>query len=146
MPARSQYRRLLSHLPVEENPLKANFRPHQTAAWARRKFPQEIFRNCFKFAFVRNPYDWVVSYYTFIKTDQRHHRHKTVSNMSFIEFQRWQQSRGRAAMRWHFDADRYANILVDFIARFENLENDLQTVFGRPGIVGAKLPHKNKNT
>ena len=97
-PPRSQYRRLLSHLPVKENPMKASWQTHQTAAWARRKIPPEIFQLCFKFAFVRNPYDWAVSYFTFIKTRQQHHRHKFLSNMSYVDFLRWQQARKKVPM------------------------------------------------
>ena len=93
--ASSQFRRLLSHLPVRENPLKANLPLHQTAAWARRKFPKAVFVGCFKFAFVRNPYDWAVSYYIFLKTDPNHHRNKMVAVMSFIEFLKWQRPGAR---------------------------------------------------
>ena len=143
-PPQSQYRRLLSHLPVKENPMKANFRPHNTAEWGRLKLSEAVFRNCFKFSFVRNPYDRAVSYYIFLKTNQKHHHHKTVADMSFVEFLRWQQSRSRISMQWNAIADRDENVLVDFIGRFERIETDLQTIFDRLGMNRVELLHKNK--
>ena len=40
-PQKTQWRRLLSHLPVPENPERAWLRTHDTARWIRRKLPAE---------------------------------------------------------------------------------------------------------
>ena len=39
-----------------------------------------------KFSFVRNPFDWVVSLYEFIRTNETHENYNEVKDMDFEEF------------------------------------------------------------
>ena len=45
----------------------------------------------------------------------------------------------------NYFVDCDGNILVDFIGRFENLQEDFNTVCDKIGIPHQELPHKNKS-
>ena len=83
---RTQLRRVLSKLPVRENPLRMTPPSHATAEWARRKLGDERYFALTSFAVVRHPYDRTISYYQFIHQHDGHHRHDLVKNMSFEEY------------------------------------------------------------
>ena len=58
---------LLTQLPVREDPARAYLRQHYKAEWARRKLKGDFYDRAFKFATVRNPYDFAVSYFHYVK-------------------------------------------------------------------------------
>jgi Sulfotransferase family len=103
----------------------------------------EQFRGYFKFSFVRNPWDRVVSFYKDSK------RGRGLSFNTFL-------SRELVGREWHkrywfvgpqheflFDAQRTP--LVDFIGRFETLQADFDHVCRRFGIPPTALPHVNRS-
>lgn len=103
----------------------------------------EQFRGYFKFSFVRNPWDRVVSFYKYSK------RGRGLSFNTFL-------SRELVGREWHkrywfvgpqheflFDAQRTP--LVDFIGRFETLQADFDHVCRRIGIPPTALPHVNRS-
>lgn len=103
------------------------FRRHTTAQAARRQLPRDFFDRAFKFAFVRNPWDWILSRYSFILRHERHHRHETVKRLgSFEDYLEWEIRRSKR-FQHTFLTDRRGRFLVDYVGRFENLRED----FGR---------------
>jgi hypothetical protein len=101
-----------------------------------------------RFAFARNPWDWMVSIYHW------HHRRLDKATWpTFEEFVRstWDDVRaGRPAGRNFLDARamffRNGVQVVDSIGRFENLEGSLQDICGRIGLgADIRLPMVNKN-
>lgn len=146
-PAKTQYRRLLSHLPVREDPHKARLPMHCTAALAKRKLGDEFFSGLYKFAFVRNPYDWMVSRYEFIRQSDHHHRHHRVRDLDFPKFVQWQCNGllGRRRDQCHFLLSRSGELLVDDIFRFETLEQDIAILCEKLGIDGPEdMPHRHR--
>lgn len=122
------FRRVLTNLPVRENPDIAYFRPHYSAAWIRTKIGREMFSTYKTFAYVRNPFDLLVSRYEFISRRKTHHRHKTVAEMDFsqyLEYERKRHDRNRKD-QLSFVTDRSGTIIVDKIYRFENLSADIE--------------------
>ena len=122
---RLKYRKALGHSPE-----------HARAEDVRALFPG-AWRNYFKLCFVRNPFDRAVSDYIW--------RTRKTGNtrMTFHDFlQRMERSDfGNATIPRNFDNwplytidDRIA---VDFVGRFEQLEADLDRVFGRMGLERA---------
>jgi hypothetical protein len=111
----------------------------------RRALGREKFNSYFKFGFVRNPWDRVVSLYERKEAAQLRHE------MTFPEFARWIQyssstcphsSPHRYQLDWFVDAS--GHMLADFIGRFEQIDQDWPTVAAKLGI-DQPLPHKRAN-
>jgi hypothetical protein len=119
------------------------FRIHATAATARRHLPADVFDSLYKFAFVRNPYERLLSQYRFILRYTPHHRHETVKQLgSFGRYVAWEAERNKRTQH-AFVFDRRARYLLDFVGRFESLAEDYQSVCDRIGIP-CKLPGGNE--
>jgi len=101
------------------------------------------FEDCYKFGFVRNPWDRVVSLY-----ENRYGIHKCDSFEKFVEkyenasdFQKI-PSFHRYQLDW-FRCPETGDILADFIGRFENLEADTRKIFKEDLCLGDfDLPHR----
>lgn len=115
---------------------------HGTALEARRLIGQSPFRRLFKFAVVRNHWDWHVSLYHFVLQDPNHVHYPLIKSLgSFTEYVKW-----AAQSRWYvqkdFVADGSGRLLVDFIGRFESLQQDFEYICRRLGLK-VSLPHLN---
>ncbi len=138
---RTPLRRLLSHLPVPEDPRKAYLRIHDTAAWLRLKLPREVFQGYHKFAVVRNPFDNALSHYLFLKGNPAQARHREVSRLTFAQYLEG-KGRRNAMAQANWLTDRAGRLLVDEILRFESLDRDYAALARRLGI-DPDLPHIN---
>ena len=122
------------------------------------KFDKNKFESYFSFGFVRNPYDRIVSAYHYLKNDSpapldiewgRLH----INNLTFEEFiLRLQDEyfRKKILLKNHFSfqykylCDKNMNILVNFVGKFEQLDNDFKKILN---ILHRKdnLVHVNKS-
>lgn len=138
---RTQFRRFTSNLPFRENPARLYIRKHDPAYWMRTKLGGDLFGSLFKFGFVRNPFDRLVSAFEFGK--QHEGRASAAGTFSdFLEFARRHHTRyGRD--QTYFLADPAGRLLVDKVYRFETLQADLEDVLSRLHIAG-ELPHRLK--
>ena len=117
--------------------------------------------NYFKFCFVRNPWDIVVSSFLWWKrayewasrTGWGHPRKrelmKKIYTMNFSEYLKSYASNLNEIysheMGQHFWIVSEQNeMIVDFIGRFENLQEDFNTICDKIGIPQQQLPHTNK--
>jgi len=109
---------------------------------------QEYWDAAFKFTFVRNPWDRLYSYYRF---EQR--KNKIASEEQGNTFELWLKStlknqysspyeKIRPQVEWLKDFNE--TIDIDFIGRFENLEEDVNSL-GKLLNMKIKLPHINQN-
>lgn len=120
------------------------FSPHVDALELRRELPERIFNSFYKFAFVRNPWDLQVSLYFFMKQDTDHYQHELINSMkNFDEYIEWRVSNTNKLQK-NFITDTEGNLLIDFVGRFENLQEDFNKVCNRLKI-DAQLPHENKS-
>lgn len=103
------------------------------------------FDRFYKFGFVRNPWSRVVSLY------KRKEGIQMAERMSFEKFVDWinyasdtciHPSQHKNQLDWF--TDKQGNILVDFVGKFENLNNDWEKVCQHLSI-RAPLPHLRKN-
>jgi hypothetical protein len=106
------------------------FYNHMPAAEARALIDDHVWRSYFKFAFERNPWDRQVSFY--------HHRYRGEKEPP--PFSRFMHQ-DRAARLNKYDI--YAidgAVAVDFVGRYERLEEDLELALGRVGVALPALP------
>jgi Sulfotransferase family len=111
----------------------------------RRETGTKQFETYFKFGFVRNPWDRVVSLY------ERTEALQLRNEMSFEEFVDWIQYSSATCVhspphRYQLDwfVDPNGNLLVDFIGKFERLDKDWALVAQKLGLE-EKLPHRREN-
>jgi hypothetical protein len=117
------------------------YKPHSTAAQLREKLGAARFDACFSFAFVRNPWDWLVSEYTYILRKRRHQHHATLVRLGdFDRYLNWRCA--RPTFQYPFVLADDGRQLVSFIGRYERLEADFREIARRIG-VDAQLPMLN---
>ena len=124
-------------------PALANFQAHATAVEVRDLVDEQIFNNFYKFAFVRNPWDWQVSLYFYMLKTKWHFQHKLVKRMSFDDYIDWRVNHDLET-QCHQIADEEGKILVDFVGRFENIEEDFTKVCDHLSIP-VSLSHRNRS-
>ena len=145
-PRRTGLRRLLSHLPIPEDPHQVAFRAHTTARWARLKLSPRVFDSYCRFAVVRNPFDRAVSNYHFLQQTPGHHSHARVRHLTFDGYLDFLRER-----RWSHDptqrrllVDARGRVLCDPILRFESLDEDFTGLCRQLGLEGSQcLPRRN---
>jgi len=123
---------------------------HAKIIAAREMLPRELFDRLFKFAFVRNPWDLQVSSWHHIR-GARPNLVKEIPD--FPTFIRWKLDPERP-FQYHIDTsiehqldyliDLDGTILVDFIGKYENLQEDYEEACRRIGIKAPPLPHKRQ--
>ncbi len=112
----------------------------------------------FKFAFVRNPWDRLVSWYSMVtkfkKSGNELWRYVRDNSSTFEEFiyNCTDEVEVREGVYYSFAynqldyvTDKNGNLLVDFIGRLENFEEDLREAFVRVGLELETVPHKNRS-
>ena len=117
---------------------------HITAQELRDRIPSPEFDRFFKFAFVRNPWDWQVSLYTYMLQNTRHRQHELIRSMdSFERYVEWRVAED-VYLQKQFVTDEAGDVIVDYVGRFETLPQDFEQVCRRIG-VSAELPHSNRS-
>jgi hypothetical protein len=147
-PQRTQWRRLLSHLPVPEKPQNAFLRQHDKASWAKHKLPAEIYDSAYKFAVVRNPFELAVSSYYFRRKHLSGRRRNRARVLDFKTFLRYLERKNRFVRvdQTSWISDRHGNLIIDEVLRFETLAEQFNALVERLGLPGeVKLPRTNVN-
>lgn len=118
------------------------YRSHIAASEIVDKIGYEKFRSYFSFAIVRNPWDWQVSLYNYMLRTPEHHQHLLVKNLrDFSSYVKW-RCESEVRLQKDFICSRDGGLLVDFVGRYENLNNDFSEICGKIG-VSATLPKLN---
>ena len=120
------------------------FPSHIKARELRKQIPEGVYDNFYKFAFVRNPWDWQVSLYHYMLRDTAHLQHALIKSMKdFDEYIDWRVSSEKRLQK-DFVTDRNGELIVDFVGRYESLLEDFQHVCETLKVT-ASLPHLNKS-
>ncbi len=127
------------------DPAFLSLQRHTSAGDLRAVLGADIFQRLFKFAFVRNPWDFELSLYHFNLTHPEFPAHQ--GTIKFKNFEHYLLSKKREAMprgmQLRFITDDDKNSLVDFVGRFETLARDFSTVCAKLGIEGVTLDRIN---
>lgn len=104
---------------------------------------QEHFSSLFKFSFVRNPWSRILSEYRYRNYFQYFSFRDFVLNK--LPGPGWDDRYRHVMPQYDMLYDHEGNLLVDFVGRFENLQEDFDRVCTHLGITDSALPHRNKS-
>jgi hypothetical protein len=108
----------------------SQFDGHVKAFQLKNRIAAKIFDSYFKFGFVRDPWDWQVSLYSYMLKLETHHQHKLVKSMKgFDEYIDWRVHNDLHLQKSFFYEEDVC--LMDFIGKLENLKDDFRSVCER---------------
>lgn len=135
------------------------YKAHCTASYIKSQLGEAQFESLYSFAFVRNPWDLQASIYSFLLKRTTDEGHEFVKRLgSFEAYIRWRcldthnKQTASEDFAWHMSVSKRQQSdyvygldgkqLVDFVGRFERLEEEFQKVCSQVGISVA-LPKTN---
>lgn len=134
-PGRPLWKRLLGRPERHYHP-SVGFYEHMPAWRIRAYVGDDVWRSYFKFSFERNPWDRQVSWY--------HYKTKSIDADARPSFDAFNRDRRRAFVEnWslYTESDQ---ITLDFLGRYENLDEDFAKVLEAIGLAGrVSLPREN---
>lgn len=104
---------------------------------------REDFTGFFKFSFVRNPWARILSEYRY----RNYFQHRSFRDfvLNKLPGPGWDDKYRHVMPQYDMLHDSQGNLLVDFVGRFETLQQDFAHVCQRLGIADSTLPHRNKS-
>ncbi|SMD36464.1 Sulfotransferase family protein [Reichenbachiella faecimaris] len=114
---------------------------------------KNTFDTFLKIAFVRNPWDWHVSQFNYHKQNRNAFFFKTFQKFSFREYIDWatdpENIKKARSSQFDFLSNNQGELMVDFIGRYENLQEDFNKICDKLQI-DEKIPivntsKRNKN-
>jgi hypothetical protein len=122
-PKRSLWRRLMRRPERYYHPT-VGYYEHMPGSLVRTYVGEDVWRSYYKFAFDRNPWDRQVSWFLY----------KTKSKRSRPSFERFMASRRRAYVNNHELYMEDGVLAIDFLGRYETLEDDLNKALAEAGV------------
>lgn len=116
------------------------------------------FREYFKFTFVRNPWDRLLSAYIFLKKGGLNQMDKAWAEANIARYDTFEQfvtqwvneeniwSWVHFMPQHYFICDGELNLKMDFVGRFETLARDFPHVQQQLGLAATPLPHINQTS
>jgi hypothetical protein len=114
-------------------------------------FDKTEFKEFFKFGIIRDPLDWVVSWFNFRSRpelrDPKHQNHKYYAGeMTFSEFWHLRKNEGLLKPQSNrFFSSKNEKIRIDYLVRLENLIEDLSTIREILGLDSLEIPKINES-
>lgn len=101
------------------------------------------YRNYFKFTFVRNPWARAFSWYKNVMRDEIHKKnHQISTQIPFKEFLKRFSGEGMLKPQTYWLKSFDGKLHLDFIGKFEKLEEDFETIKEALDIPEISLPHR----
>jgi len=139
---------------------------HESAYAVANYLKYDLFLQFFKFGFVRNPYDRMVSWFHYYQKlwknpDEEPCSQDCIDRFLEMDFDTWIKSlkrheeggcRSETACPFHFIANQYqyliwrdGRIFVDFVGKVENIDEDWSYVCEKVGLPQEKLDVSNRS-
>ena len=125
--------------------IRSGFYKRGTAARMLLRADRDVWDRSFKFCVCRNPYDRLVSAWSFCRQHER-------LNVPFDYFVRYMHTFDSFWVVWHCILPQKQHVLIDDVpvidmaCRYESLDRDFEEISARVGRPGARLPHRNRST
>jgi len=120
------------------------FLEHIPPFFSKKKLSSEIWSSYFKFAYVRNTWDMVISDLFWNNLVDRNIERISVQDVNNLYENQKQYRRGitwsETREQYSFLSDKQGNSLVDYIGRFERIQEDFDEICGLIGIAREQLP------
>tara|TARA_B100002019_G_C21182071_1_gene554245 strand:+ start:316 stop:903 length:588 start_codon:yes stop_codon:yes gene_type:complete len=121
--------------------------PHDSMSKVVNYCGEEKWKEYFTFAVKRNPYDRIVSYYHFYNSPQ----YRYPNNARDYSFDEWVKIKfdnkvGKTQVEYldsHFNSD--SELQIDYVAEYEDLENEWKIICKKIGIDHYELPIYNSS-
>jgi len=127
----------------KEKIIKFEASQHWTSMEERKVLDEKFWKSCFKFTIIRNPWDRIFSQY-------KGHVVKEIPGVSFEEYlhKSFVEKVSHDDLRFiqpcmDWITDNNGDILVDYIGRFENLQEEFNIICKMLKIPPSSLPHTN---
>lgn len=138
--------RIMQKAGLQNNGVFKIFNSHVTAETAMKYLPASMFNEYFKFGFVRNPWSWQVSLYTYMLKNEKHYQHELIKSLgSFKEYLTWRIN-NELRLQKDFFCDSSNNIVVDYIGKHENITEEFKNICERFNVYDLELPVLNKSS
>lgn len=115
--------------------IKKHRKYHCTARWFKEQYGR-YWDEYFTFAFVRNIWDMLVSWYCYMgQTSTKHSFTRFIKNIdNYKPIQQWE-------FKGLYDrvSDENGKVMIDFVGKVENIENDFKKVCDRLGLTDRRL-------
>ena len=129
------------------------FDNHCRCSVLRHRYPD--FDTRYKFAFVRNPWDRLVSWFEYHKkfvplytkyTFDSWVRNGFPHHWGLQNGTRYKRERRSPLDQYEFVCDDTGKLLVDFVGKYETIESDLDRICNTLDVTLQEFPHKNKSS
>ncbi len=124
-------------------PNHIKYEPHITARDLREQMGAKKFDSYFSFAISRNPWDWQVSLYTYMRSNKDHWQHELALKFKdFDDYIRWRCD-GNYQLQKEFVCSSDGELLLNFVGKMENLDEDFKYVCRTVGLPLIELKQDN---
>jgi hypothetical protein len=124
----------------------------------RGQVSQDRFNEYFKFTIIRNPFDFLLSTYHYVRKFKSHYMHEVCINMEFKDFPKYYmflldehiKTRPHGANRltqlYDWIIDENGKPFMDFVGKLENINEDTKIILNKIGLPpNVKVPIVNVN-
>ncbi|MCT0223902.1 sulfotransferase family 2 domain-containing protein [Synechococcus sp. CS-1328] len=129
-------RRKLAGKPIERDLKKISYHTHITAAQVLEYLPRRHWDSCFRFCFVRNPWDRAISHYFWTTRSQP----EPISLDQFIEGKQLRNAAEKSRAIYSLNGE----IAVHRLCQFENAQSEVNRIFEELNLSGNPLLPETK--